>query len=133
VAVRHRNGRREYRVEWEGYPEGDTWEPAENIPPELVADFENARAGENEGTDGEAGENEGTILTVRAEGSGAAARSGAAAGSGVAAGSGAAAVSRAAAASGAAAPHTVPQPPAKRGPPRERCMAVPTAKKRKTH
>lgn len=43
-AVRRVAGRRQYLVEWEGYPGADTWEPVENIDPSLVAEFEARRA-----------------------------------------------------------------------------------------
>jgi len=31
--------RHEYRVKWTGYPGQDTWEPADNIPAEIVRDY----------------------------------------------------------------------------------------------
>lgn len=40
VVARRKVGRRvEYEVAWEGYPDGNTWEPRENVPPVLVREF----------------------------------------------------------------------------------------------
>jgi hypothetical protein len=38
VTSRTQQGKREYKVKWVGYPQ-TTWEPAENLPEELIRDF----------------------------------------------------------------------------------------------
>ena len=55
VDVKVKRGRRLYRTQWEGWVAGDddTWEPAENLPAEMVAAFEKARAGDPDETDDE--------------------------------------------------------------------------------
>ena len=42
VAKRVQGGRAEYFIQWQSYsPSGNTWEPAEHLPEELITAFEN--------------------------------------------------------------------------------------------